>query len=215
MEAAKKDAQEHYRELKAEGVKNSRDAMLKAIKQSQPAFIEAPSIPAFVPYFDDVLQKYIDILKGIGGRVYLVNNYDEIIQQIEQDFAGAKRITSFEKAFAAIAVMPDSNSDPHDFQDVDVCITASPLAVAENGAVWISDKEMPVRALPFIAQNLVAVIHKNSIVPTMHDAYTIIADEEYGFATFIAGPSKTADIEQSLVLGAHGPKMMTVFIINQ
>jgi len=215
MEAVKEDAQEHYAALKAEGVKSSRDAMLKAIKQNQPAFIEAPSIPAFVPYFDNVLQKYIDILKGIGGRVYLVDNYDEILQKIEADFAGAKRIVSFQHAFSAIAEIPDTNSDPHGFENVDVCITTSPLAVAENGAVWISDKEMPVRALPFIAQSLVAVIHKNSIVPTMHDAYKIIADEAYGFATFIAGPSKTADIEQSLVLGAHGPKMMTVFIVNE
>ncbi len=49
----------------------------------------------------------------------------------------------------------------------------------------------------------------------MHDAYDIIADQEYDFATFIAGPSKTADIEQSLVLGAHGPKTMMVFVINE
>jgi len=59
------------------------------------------------------------------------------------------------------------------------------------------------------------VVNKNNIVPTMHDAYNIIADKEYGFATFIAGPSKTADIEQSLVLGAHGPKTMTVFVLSE
>jgi L-lactate dehydrogenase complex protein LldG len=37
----------------------------------------------------------------------------------------------------------------------------------------------------------------------------------YGFATFIAGPSKTADIEQSLVLGAHGPRSLIVFLIDE
>jgi L-lactate dehydrogenase complex protein LldG len=215
MQAAKRDAQEHYAELKAEGVTGSREAMLKRIQQNQPPFIPAPVIPAFTPYFDDVLQKYMDVLKGIGGRVYLVDNYTDIITQIEADFRGAKRIVSFESKFAAIAEIPDSNNDPHNFKDVDVCVMSSPLAVAENAAVWISDKEMPVRVLPFIAQSLVAVIHKSSIVATMHDAYNIIGEKEYGFATFIAGPSKTADIEQSLVLGAHGPKTMTVFIINE
>ncbi len=74
---------------------------------------------------------------------------------------------------------------------------------------------MPIRVLPFIAQSLVTIIHKSSIVATMHDAYHNIGDKEYDFATFIAGPSKTADIEQSLVLGAHGPKTMTIFIINE
>ena len=216
MEAAKRDAQEHYAELKAEGVTSSREAMLKRIQQNQPSFVAPPSIPAFQPYFDDTFQKYIDVLKGIGGRVYVVNNYDEIIAQIKEDFRGAKRIVSFEKAFAPIAeLLSDYNEDPHHFENADVYIVISPLGVAENGAVWISDKEMPIRVLPFIAQSLVAVIRKSSIVPTMHDAYNIIGNEEYGFATFIAGPSKTADIEQSLVLGAHGPKTMTVFIINE
>ena len=215
MEAAKQDAREHYAELKAAGVTSSRDAMLKRIQQSQPAFIEAPSIPAFAPYFEEVLQKYVDVLKGIGGRVYVVNSYDEIIAQVENDFAGVKRIVSFENKFAAVAAILDHSSDPHTYEDVDVCIMSSSLAVAENSAVWISDNEMPVRVLPFIAQSLVVVVNKNNIVPTMHDAYDIIADKDYGFATFIAGPSKTADIEQSLVLGAHGPKTMTVFVVNE
>lgn len=216
MESAKQDAQEHYTELNAEGVTSSRDAMLKRIQQNQPDYIAAPSIPAFQPSFDNTLQKYMDVLKGIGGRVYIVNNYNEIMAQIEEDFRGAKRIVSFEKTFELVAeLLSDNNENPHHFEDVDVCIMTSPLAVAENGAVWISDKEMPVRVLPFIAQSLVTIIRKSSIVPTMHDAYNIIGDEEYGFATFIAGPSKTADIEQSLVLGAHGPKTMTVFILNE
>src|SRR5690349_16869668 len=179
MEAAKQDAQEHYAELKTAGVTNSRDAMLKRIQQNQPAFIQAPAVPSFAPYFDDVLQKYMDVLKAIGGRVYLVSHYNEVVQQIETDFAGAKRIISFKKTFAPIAEIPDVNADPHDFEDVDVCIMSSPLAVAENGAVWMSDKEMPVRVLPFIAQRLVVVIHKSSIVATMHDAYNIIADRDY------------------------------------
>lgn len=215
MEAAKRKAKEHYEELKAEGIIISRDAMLKAIQQNQPTFIESPSLLSFAPSFDDAFQKYKDVLTGIGGHVYVVNNHDEIIRQLEDDFAGVKRIVSFEESVSVIADIPDASTDPHLFEDVDVCILSSPLAVAENGAIWISNKEMPVRVLPFIAQSLVAVVHKNSIVPTMQDAYNIIGDKDYDFATFIAGPSKTADIEQSLVLGAHGPKAMIVFIITE
>jgi L-lactate dehydrogenase complex protein LldG len=59
------------------------------------------------------------------------------------------------------------------------------------------------------------------MVADMHEAYTQIAKleetgaGEYGFGTFIAGPSKTADIEQSLVLGAHGPRSLIVFLLDE
>ena len=214
MEAAKKKSEKQYEELKSEGISSSRNVMLKAIQQNQPSFISLPPVPVFTIFFDDVLQKYIDVLTGIGGHAYVVNSYDEIIRHMEEDFKNEKKIISCENIFSGIAALPDVSIDPHEFGDVDVCILSSELAVAENGAIWISDKEMPVRVLPFIAQSLVAVVHRNNIVPTMHDAYNVIADRDYDFATFIAGPSKTADIEQSLVLGAHGPKAMTVFIIT-
>ncbi|MNR49650.1 Lactate utilization protein C [compost metagenome] len=51
-------------------------------------------------------------------------------------------------------------------------------------------------------------------MPTMQQAYQRIGNMEYGFGTFIAGPSKTADIEQSLVLGAHGARGLIVFLLD-
>lgn len=71
---------------------------------------------------------------------------------------------------------------------------------------------MVKRVLPFIAQNLVIVLGISDIVPTMHEAYARIDVRDSGYGVFIAGPSKTADIEQSLVIGAHGPRSMTVVL---
>jgi L-lactate dehydrogenase complex protein LldG len=73
---------------------------------------------------------------------------------------------------------------------------------------------MGQRVLPYIAQHLAVIVREDSIVSTMHDAYAKIASEDYGFGGFIGGPSKTADIEQALVLGAHGPLSMTVYLIK-
>jgi L-lactate dehydrogenase complex protein LldG len=58
------------------------------------------------------------------------------------------------------------------------------------------------------------IVPKAKLVASMHEAYNKIGNADYRFGVFIAGPSKTADIEQSLVLGAHGPKSMTVFLIG-
>jgi L-lactate dehydrogenase complex protein LldG len=70
------------------------------------------------------------------------------------------------------------------------------------------------RVLPFITQHLGMLVDEDHIVATMHDAYKKMNNNEYGFGTFIAGPSKTADIEQSLVLGAHGARSMTIFLLK-
>jgi L-lactate dehydrogenase complex protein LldG len=109
----------------------------------------------------------------------------------------------------------EARESGHGYEDTGLFIMQSRIGVAENGAVWITDKELPLRVLPFITQHLAVIINREAIVDTMHHAYEQINNEEYGYGCFIAGPSKTADIEQSLVLGAHGPLSMTVFLLNK
>ncbi len=69
--------------------------------------------------------------------------------------------------------------------------------------------------LPFICQHLILVIDDENFVANMHEAYQKIDTNKSGYGTFIAGPSKTADIEQALVIGAHGPRSLKVFIVQQ
>ena len=104
--------------------------------------------------------------------------------------------------------------DPHETEDIDFAILPGQFAVAENGAVWISDDGVKQRAIYFIAQHLALVISANDIVPNMHAAYRRLSFDQPRFGAFISGPSKTADIEQSLVIGAHGPRSMTVFVVG-
>ena len=102
-------------------------------------------------------------------------------------------------------------ADPHQLEPVEFAISAGQFGVAENGAIWLTDRGVPHRAIFFIVQHLALVISAESIVDNMHQAYQRIAFPGAEFGVFIAGPSKTADIEQSLVLGAHGPRSLTVF----
>ena len=93
----------------------------------------------------------------------------------------------------------------------DIAVVKGEIGVAENAAVWIP-QTVKYKALYFIAEKLVIVLDKNRIVSNMHQAYERVKDEKYKFGTFISGPSKTADIEQALVMGAHGARDVLVIL---
>jgi L-lactate dehydrogenase complex protein LldG len=191
---------------------NSREKILNAIKNSQP---EQRALPGslFTPdTSSDAQAAFISVLQSIGGAAHIVNSYTDIAEIIGQEYAGAERIISYCRELPIGETMLPY-ADPHELENVDLAIITAHFAVAENAALWVTDKLVPERVLPFITQQLAVVIKKEDILHNMHQAYDRIGNEEYGFATFIAGPSKTADIEQSLVLGAHGPKTMRVFIL--
>ena len=195
----------------------SRDKILAALQQNQPELSALPSIPVFERDQElSLTEKFKAMAEGIGSKVYLVSSLKEVQEQIHADFAGEKRIVSTVASLVSAEIPAfELNADPHSYADVDVAIFEPLLAVAENSAVWITEDRMGVRALPFITQHIIMLVNSNILVPDMHAAYERIGRTDYGFGSFIAGPSKTADIEQSLVLGAHGPRSMTVFLINE
>lgn len=191
-----------------------REKILSGIKANQPSLKALPEVENFVQPFTDVVEKFKTVLRAIGGNVHAVQNVADVINVLKVQFADAARIISVLPELNDYARLYQQGDDPHLLNDVDVAIIKAHFGVAENGAVWVTEAILQERVLPFICQHLVAIIDKKSIVPTMHEAYEQIAGTDYAFGTFIAGPSKTADIEQSLVLGAHGPKTMTLFILE-
>lgn len=191
---------------------NSREKILGAVKSSQPAQRPLPLIQFELDHNIDVQAKFINVLTSIGGVAHVVSSYGEIEKIIRAEYVGAARILSACKEIIIGETM-QSYADPHELENVDLAIITAHFAVAENAALWVTDALVPERVLPFITQQLAVIVKKEDILHNMHQAYDRIGNAEYGFATFIAGPSKTADIEQSLVLGAHGPKTMRVFIL--
>jgi L-lactate dehydrogenase complex protein LldG len=194
---------------------SSKDDILEKIKQNQPSSIsELPDLGSLGLDTYENLDKYKAVLKSIGGDFAEVKDYDEVISYINNKFNAEKRKITTLPELAEIAATKWTNDDPHSLENVELTIVKAHFGVAENAALWVTDELLGQRASVFIAQYLAIVVNKKDIVPTMHQAYERIGNQEYGFGTFIAGPSKTADIEQSLVLGAHGARGLIVFLMN-
>jgi L-lactate dehydrogenase complex protein LldG len=193
----------------------SRERILSAVKANQPDLTALPDVDFLLQEDVDIPEKFIAALTAIGGQVIAIENHAAIKAFIVENFEqSSRKVTTVSELGDIAEYIEDNSANPHSLENVDYAIIQADLAVAENGAIWVSEDKIRTRVLPFITQHLAVIVRAKDIVPTMHYAYNKIGSNDYGFATFIAGPSKTADIEQSLVLGAHGARSMTVFLMS-
>lgn len=190
---------------------SSRENILSKIKQNQPELLPLPDLSVLGREKYDLVAKFTEILEGIGGKVLQVSDFEEIKKYIISNYPINARVISTLPEFSENQDW--QTADPHSLKDAEFLIIKGQFAVAENGAIWLTESEIGQRVAPFITQYLAIVIEKSAILPTMHQAYEEIGSIDYGFGVFLAGPSKTADIEQSLVLGAHGARGLVVFLV--
>lgn len=185
---------------------NSREHILSKIKAIPRDEKPLPEILDF-SMEGDLVKLFTQSIRANKGEVVCEGELADIIAQ-----------NNFRKTLSLHGNLDEfSNTklpaDPHELKDLDLAIVTGQFGVAENGAIWLTDENMGLRALPFISEHLVIVLEKKSLLANMHEAYKKIGLTHSGFGLFIAGPSKTADIEQSLVIGAHGAKSLRVILV--
>lgn len=172
-----------------------------------------PNYSNFGIKFDDPYSKFSHMLESVGGKALFIKK-EELEDTILNLFSKEKEIASNSAYFKKGNFFPNEQENAHLLKNIDVAIVDGNFAVAENAAVWVSNKNNRHRTLYFIAQNIVILVDKKNLVHNMHEAYEKISFENISYGTFVSGPSKTADIEQSLVIGAHGPKSGYVIFIE-
>jgi L-lactate dehydrogenase complex protein LldG len=176
--------------------------------------------------YQDRRAQFTDVLTAVGGSAIAARDEADANQRLRllPIYPDAKRIVSLVSGVGEANVNLSAVGSPHALADVDVAIMPGEFAVAENAAVWVTDRNVPLRVIYFLCQHLVLVVPAGEIVDNMHAAYERLTSAERNggvtfnnpmFGAFIAGPSKTADIEQSLVIGAHGPRSLTVFLVGE
>ncbi|HIS33841.1 MAG TPA: LUD domain-containing protein [Candidatus Avirikenella pullistercoris] len=191
---------------------SSKDDILAKIKANTHDEWKRPEL-AFTPLsYSEPLVQFEKILKAVGGNCILLENGQDINEIILKTYPDAKRIASNLPEITCATVNPDTLEDPRELDGTDVGIIRGEFGVLENGMIWIN-QHTRYKALFFISESLVILLDRNRLVNNMHEAYTQPDFDNFGYGCFISGPSKTADIEQALVIGAHGAKAVTVILV--
>jgi L-lactate dehydrogenase complex protein LldG len=193
---------------------SSRDEILASVRTNLPR-VDRP-LPA-VPLFDDnppasLLEAFKKSLHQMGGIFLDPPGSGDVLTPVREKIAGAK---------IACSTVPEiaGNRDiagvgvPQDLADVDFAIVRASFAVAETGSVLLSDADLHVNSVAYLAQHLIVLLDPADIVVNLHHAYRRPEFHDRHYASFHTGPSATADIEGVLIHGAQGVRSLSVLPI--
>jgi L-lactate dehydrogenase complex protein LldG len=194
----------------------AREEILAALRRGARA-AEPPDLSALGAKFPDPVAQLVKAVEAVAGACVRVADRaaaDRALAELAV-VRDAKKVISLVPGVGRSDVDLAAIDDPHALEGLDVAVLPGVLAVAENGAIWVDGAALRHRAVFVICEHLVLVVEAGAVVNDLHEAYARIGAEAVGYGLFIAGPSKTADIEQALVIGAHGARSCTVLVVGE
>ena len=195
----------------------AREEILAALRRNAPPAAPRPALDGVAAAFPDLPARFAEAVAAVGGTLVRVPDLGaaDVALRALPIHAQARRIASLVPGVGAATVDAAAVKDPHALADLDLVVLRATLGVAENGACWIDGPSLPHHALVVIPEHLAVVVDAATLVTDQHAAYAALdlaGRPRWGL--FLAGPSKTADIEQSLVIGAHGARSATVLLVG-
>src|SRR5277367_804457 len=194
----------------------SREMILDAVRANQPAAQPMPAIPHFhtnhlrANQAADLVSIFCESIARMAGVVVTENvlNLDSFLRA---KFPDAKVICSAIQEYGG-TIKPASLKHWSEASTIHVCVLRSPMGVAETGSILLSDIELQVNTVAFLAHDLIVLLDPKQIVANIHDAYEHSYFKLRPYSVLMTGPSGSGDISGITVHPAQGVKTLTVLL---
>ena len=187
-----------------------REDILAALRAARPpGDYRLPELPHFPQPEGDLLAQFQASLAVMGGQWVKLPEGEDLGGFIRARVGDGPLIRT---AIDALPDLPrvDAVNHPRDLENVDVGVVRARFGVAETGSVFLSDRELRVNTIAYLAQHLIVLLDPDAIVPGIADAYLRPDFAEARYVSLMTGPSATADIEGVMIRGAQGVRSLTV-----
>jgi len=178
--------------------------------------------PVYTHSGDSTAITFVETFKSHKGEFYYCETQEELLQQLsllirQKDL---QHVFAWEEKLIEMLSLTDIAFHRNDEQllQADAGITFCECLIARTGSILVSAKQAAGRRLTIYPHMHIVVAYTSQILPDIKDGLTLM-QERYGqrlpsMISMITGPSRTADIEKTLVLGAHGPKELVLFLVE-
>lgn len=208
-------------------VSASKENILKKIRQalSHPVPVPFPQSEGnnsvFQPPVDDMAVQFAQEFTKLQGKFVFCADEKDMAEQLLQLAAARKwdKVVCREEKLRSIFQQQTVHLNFHsNLSDSDVSFTTCELLVSRTGTMVLSTANESGRTTSVYAPVHVCIAYTSQLVYDLKDALQLLREKYQGqlpsFITFATGPSRTADIEKTLVVGVHGPKEVFVFLIE-
>lgn len=208
----------------------SREKVLKSIRD---ALVDA-MVPSYVDedYSESIYHKpdsefpevsFAEALARVGGQFVYSSDRQEFLSNFKEYLENSQTncLHCFDNTLQEMlnegGIFCFNAID--DFKDCQVGVTACEFLVSRLGSIMVSSRQSSGRRGFFWPTVHLVIVWKDQLVGDLKQAFKALRKKYEGhlpsMITLITGPSRTADIEKTLVMGAHGPKQLIVFFIDE
>lgn len=194
---------------------SAKDTILAALRKSPRPVgkFTRPALPE-AHFTGDPFDTFAESLKAAGGKAVRVASEAFMQSVIDEHYPELGEQGVYSVCPDILASNRDWSPDTPatELESPYLSVLRGTLGVMENGAVWVDKATLDIPAMAFWCEHLVLVIEADTLHPRMTEAYRALHSAGQHNGYFIAGPSKTADIAQTLVIGAQGARSCLVLV---